>query len=212
VTSTEASAAVAERCRQQRRQWHTTIKRAEAERCSVQLGSGSSGSGCRNCCGSSGSGRTLQRAAGQRQRRQWHTTIKRAEAERCSVQLGSGSSGSGCRICCGIGGSGRTLQRAVGQRQRQRRQWQNAAACGVAAAAAVAATVASAVVAAATVAASMSRPVRPVCVDVFRTGACVGRLKHKTELPFAGRLATSLVLAIICSAGEVLVLESVLKT
>ena len=42
----------------QRRQWHTTIKRAEAERCSVQLGSGSSGRGCRICCGSSGSGRT----------------------------------------------------------------------------------------------------------------------------------------------------------
>ena len=120
---------------------------------------------------------------------------------------------------CGSGSSGRTLQRAAGQRQRQRRrqvwqrrQWQNAAPCGVAAAAAVAATVASAVVAAATVAASMSRPVRPVRVNVFRTGACVGRLKHKTELSFAGRLATLLVLAIICSAGEVLVLEGVLKT
>ncbi len=42
----------------QRRQWHTTIKRAEAECCSLQLGSGSSGRGCRICCGSSGSGRT----------------------------------------------------------------------------------------------------------------------------------------------------------
>ncbi len=34
-----ALAAVAERCRQQW-QWHTTIKRADAERFSVQLGSG----------------------------------------------------------------------------------------------------------------------------------------------------------------------------
>ena len=87
-----------------------------AERSSVQLGSGSSGSGCRIGCGRGGSGRTLQRAAGQRHRRQWHTTIKRAEAERCSVQLGIGISGSGCRIGCGSGGSGRTLQRAAGQR------------------------------------------------------------------------------------------------
>ena len=70
------------------------------------------GCGNRSCSrsGSSGSGRTLQRAAGQRQRqrRQWHTTIRRAKAERCSVQLGSGSSGRGCRICCGSSGSGRT--------------------------------------------------------------------------------------------------------
>jgi hypothetical protein len=87
-----------------------------AERSSVQLGSGSSGSGCRIGCGRGGSGRTLQRAAGQRHRRQWHTTIKRDE--------------------------GRTLQRAAGQRHKwkrlshllwQRWQWQNAAACSGAA-------------------------------------------------------------------------------
>jgi hypothetical protein len=93
----------------------------------------------------------LQRAAGQQwkrlshllwQWRQWqlwqlHTTIElhpdavasavasAAVAERCSVRRGSGS-------------GGRMLQRAAGQRQRrqvwQRRQWQNAAACGGAAA------------------------------------------------------------------------------
>ena len=146
VTPTEVSAAAAERCWQQW-QWHTTIKRAKAERCSVQLGSDSSGSGCRICCGSSGSGRTLQRAAGQRQRRLWHTTFKRAEVERCSVQLGSGS---GCHISCGSGSYGsRTQQLNLIQTQWHRlwhqRQWQNAAACGGAAAAAAAGVAAAAV-------------------------------------------------------------------
>jgi hypothetical protein len=37
-------------------------------------------------------------------------------------------------------------------------------------------------------------------------------LKLKMELSFAGRLATLLVLAIVSSAGKVLVLEGVLKT
>jgi hypothetical protein len=80
---------------------------AVAERCSVRRGSGSGGR-----CGSSGSGRTLQRAAGQRHWRQWINTIKM--------------------------GRRRTLQRAAGQRQQwkrlshlllQQQQWQNAAAC-----------------------------------------------------------------------------------
>jgi hypothetical protein len=116
----------------QRRQWqlwqlHTTIKlqpdavalAAVAERCSVRRGSGSGSDGR---CGSGGSGRTLQRAAGQWHWQQWITTIKM--------------------------GRGRTLQRAAGQRQQwkrlshllwQQRQWQNAAACsGAVAVAAVA--------------------------------------------------------------------------
>ena len=37
-------------------------------------------------------------------------------------------------------------------------------------------------------------------------------LKLKMEISFAGRLATLLVLAIVSSAGKVLVLEGVLKT
>ena len=55
---------------------------------------GSSGSGFRICCGSSGSGRSLQRAAGR------------------------GSGGSGTQQS---NGRGRTLQRAAGQRQQWKR-------------------------------------------------------------------------------------------